>query len=178
MGWYGTIALTMRKRRFQLVWLATAVLFAIQSLTPVAAMAEVSMRCAGAMASGVPCVRATVLTSGVSGTVARFKAMPCCRNMAGCQKALARQLSITRSSFTDISSPTCVISVNTLASREALTPSMHRWLLQNAPAQAPPTRRAIVAPIETASTKSYFTSNNFPTPFLIRAHGLRAPPCA
>lgn len=173
----------MQRRPYKLIWLLLALLFAGQSLLPVAALAEISVRCVGAPASSAPCVHGTFALTDKAAITKHFAGIVCCRMMANCPTMAADGCGPTTAPVSrgpSVSAPKCLVTVNLLNARPT-TASLQaqRWLLLSSPSLAPPAVRP--API-TLSTPSAVQSStapfHLPPSVSTHAHGLRAPPAA
>lgn len=168
--WYSTTDMIKSPRRHNLLWLVPALLLLAQSLLPVTAFADVSMRCAG-MAVATPCARMTVSLTSPRALASLLSQMPCCRAQLSCPMT-------AQSTQFHLSSGHCLVTVQTRAtSRAALMPSSHRWLLRHAPALAPPALPRFSPAAPASVSLSAFHTADFSPP-AVSAHGLRAPPHA
>lgn len=172
----------MRRRTYKPVWLLLALLFAGQSLLPVAALAQVSMRCVGAPASSAPCAQATVVATDSAAITKPFSRLACCRTMPNCP-GMAAPASVSQAvsrpvrGFSLVAS-NCLVSVSLFNTKPAtLGPQAQRWLLLSAPVLAPPAVHAVSVVLD-APPAVVFPEASFRLPPSIstHAHGLRAPP--
>lgn len=182
----GIIKTTMNRRPYKpnkLIWFLLALLFAGQSLLPVAALAEISVRCIGAPASAAPCAHGTFALIDTASITKHFSALACCRTMVNCPTMAAGGFSHTSvpvSRGSAMSPPKCLVSINLLNARPT-APSLqvHRWLLLTSPALAPPAARPASIAVSTPSSIQFSTVPfHLPPSVLTHAHGLRAPPSA
>lgn len=166
------------------MWLLLALLFAGQSLLPVAALAQVSMRCVGALASSTPCAQGTFVTTDSAAITKRFARLACCRTMPNCPPMAApasvgQTAAVPARGFALVA-PNCLVSVSLLNTKPAaLGPQAKRWLLLSAPALAPPAIHpapvALTAPAAVVFAEASF---RLPPSVSTHSHGLRAPPAA
>lgn len=185
--WYNQKGMRRRPHNIlrQFVWLMLALLLGAQSLAPVGASVQASMRCAGASPSAQPCARAVLPATGLTTPRACDALMACCRMDKaqsvigrGCPMGAARTVRVDRG--TGVTAPRCLVSV-VLTPSSPVPPALHRfrWLLGVAPALAPPVASAPgalyaapAAPLFRADAPAF--SPHAPSP----SHGLRAPPAA
>ncbi len=181
----GSIIVILRRRCYRNLWLLTALFLLAQALSPMAALAEVSVRCLGA-SSPMPCARAVLpVADGVSATLHTAE-MSCCRTMPHCRMRPALMSACVHaspvpSSRVTVSAPECLVSITPLTVRDTacVTPAGHHWLLHAAPALAPPALASLSVPLAVASLFAFPLPFDSPPPALpITSHGLRAPPCA
>ncbi len=173
----------MRQRPYKLIWLLLALLFAGQSLLPLAALAEISVRCVGAPASSKPCARMVVSPADRQTIASRLSVMPCCRNMVSCRSMAVgcdHNTGVVSRVASVLTAPKCLLTVNPLGTTSAVSvPSLHRWLLHSAPALAPPAARPVAVSLPRVSISPLRPASFSLSPRLLTAsHGLRAPPSA
>lgn len=171
----------MQRRHYKPIWLLLALFFTGQSLLPVAAFAQVSVRCVGAPASSAPCAQGTFATANAAAISEHFATVACCRMMAHCSMLAAGNCAQSPVPGTSsLSATKCVVSVNLLNTKPAtLGLQAHRWLLWSAPALAPPARAVSLIPAK-SSLATLFPTGPFSLPVSVstHSHGLRAPPVA
>jgi len=173
----------MQRRPYKLIWLVLALLFAGQSLLPVAALAEISVRCVGAPASSEPCARMVVSLAGRQTIASRLSIMPCCRNMVSCRSMAMgcdRNAGVVPRVAAVLAAPKCLITVSPLSTTStAAVPNVHRWLLHSAPALAPPAVGPVAVGLHYSTVFPLLPASFSFSPRLLSAsHGLRAPPSA
>lgn len=175
----------MQRRILKPFWLFLALLFFGQSLSPAAAVAQVSMRCIGAPASSPPCAQAAFAVADLSPVAARAACLPCCRMVTGCPMmaphARTRSRGTARVRHPRLASrPLCLLSVKLLSIKPAArAPRARARQLASALALVPAAallpntaRRAPAAAAFPAPACPLFAS------VLPHSHGLRAPPAA
>ena len=177
-SWYSRSNMQRRPHKFILF---LALLLTGQSLLPAAALAQVSMRCAGAPASSAACAQDTVLSADPAVVSKHFAGLACCRAMSHCASmALSVHRSATPMSRASLTAPRCLLSVSILSTKPAmLGRQTHRWLLLAAPALAPPVVRSVsLSPVSLPKIQLAPVSFALPPSVLTHLHGLRAPPAA
>jgi len=180
----------MQHRSLKPFWLFLALLFAGQSLLPLAAFAEVSVRCVGAPASSKPCAQGVFAVPGRADIAKRFEVLPCCRHMTGCptmarclQTAAAANLRGSAAALPARAffwfAPKCLVSIRLLNTKPAsLASQSPRRLFQSSPALAPPVLPTAPVALIIAITAFIPNTINLPASLSTHSHGLRAPPCA
>jgi len=173
----------MQRRPYKLIWLLLALLFAGQSLLPVAALAEISVRCVGAPASSAPCAHGTFALADTAAITKHFAGLACCRMMANCPTMPADGCAPTSAPVSRgflVSAPKCLVSVSLLNPKATtLSPQAHRWLLLSSPSLAPPAARPVAVTLSAPSAVTFSTAPfHLPPSVSTHAHGLRAPPAA
>ena len=181
--WYNGIG--VKRRLYNLAWFLAALVI-VQSLAPMAGLAEVSVRCAGAPASSAPCMRGIIAGAATTAPLTRCADLRCCRSMATlmktCRMAMEHPAGDTPSpppALTRLAGPQCLISIKPLStSQPAIARNAHRWLLHSAPAQAPPCFAAVLPVPTCRASVPLPPSCPLPSRVLVTSHGLRAPPAA
>lgn len=173
----------MKRRPYKFIWLLLALLFAGQALLPVAALAEISVRCVGAPASSAPCAHGTFALADTAAINKHFARLACCQMMANCPKMAAGGCGLISPPVSrgfSMSAPQCLVTVNLLNARSTtFSPQAHRWLLLSSPSLAPPVAcPAPVTPSEPSAVRFSTASFHLPPSVSTHAHGLRAPPTA
>ncbi len=173
----------MRRTSYKPIWLLLALLFAGQLLLPVAALAEISVRCVGAPASSASCAHGTFALADTAAITKHFSGLACCRMMANCPTMATGGCGPTSAPVShgfSVSAPKCLVTVNLLNARSTpLSPQAHRWLLLSSPSLAPPAiRPAAVIPSASSAVSFSTASFHLPPSVSTHSHGLRAPPAA
>jgi hypothetical protein len=157
-----------------------ALIVALQTVFPAVALAEVSMRCAGMPASS-SCAKEVLPVTNTE--KANFANMPCCRHMAAMRQACPMDMAIGSVQMPvkvmTVSSPKCLISINPLSSSQPVViRSVHKWLLNAAPALAPPSNFYSLTSFTTIIIARQPQPNSLALAHFALSHGLRAPPVA
>ena len=176
-------SLVMQSRLHNLVCLFVAVAVLVQAVVPMAALADVSVRCAGASASAKPCVHEVMFAASQKSMAARFSAMPCCRNMAMCHMSSCMKRSTlsptARGHLTFASSPKCIVTIKPIsATNSSLSSAKYRWLYRSTPSLAPPAAPAIAEHPASVSFPLHYSPPDLAPQYSTHSHGLRAPPCS
>lgn len=175
----------MRRYLHKVILALLSLLVLGQSLLPVAALAEVSVRCNGASKSSKPCAQATLIAADVA-TIDRYlSGLACCKDMVGCSAMMASgqghspQNALSTHSNVE-SAARCLVSINLLNTKPAtLGPQANRWLLRSFPSLAPPalhlapSAACVLVPNHCSSAAFALLPSA-----TVRSHGLRGPPCA
>jgi hypothetical protein len=157
----------MQQRFHKFILACLSFLLVGQSLAPVAALAEVSVRCKTASSAPVtPCLRTTLMATDAAGVA---KQLACCKSMGG-----------SPSRRVVVSVPGCLVSITLLDTKPAiLGPQAHQWFLSSAPVLAPPAiRTALATSLALAVPRFSSASFDLLPCVAVRSHGLRGPPCA
>lgn len=175
----------MRQYPHKLIVVVLSLLLLAQSLQPVTALAEVSVRCRGASSSSKPCAQATLIAADAATIANHFSGLACCKNMAGCPATMASgqgrspQNALPTHSIVE-SAARCLVSINLLNTKPAtLGPQANRWLLRTVPSLAPPlsppalSAACVLVPNHCSSAAFALLPSA-----TVRSHGLRGPPCA
>ena len=180
--WYDRNSMTCR--RYKMLWLIIAVAMTVQAVAPSIALAQVSVRCAGAPVSATPCARAVLALDTGAPAVIKCPDMSCCRSKAKLMRACAMSMSMditppTSPAATAASMPRCVISITPFGSTQPANKVIHnRWLLTTAPAIGPPACVDVSTPSPDSISIPLPKSAHLSASFFTRSHALRAPPVA
>ena len=155
----------MQRRFTKFILACLSLLMMGQSVLPVAALAQVSVRCKSVSSvPATPCVQTTLLASDTAGIA---KQMACCQSMAG-----------TSARSAAVAAPDCLVAVTVLDTKPvSLGLPRHPWLLHSAPALAPPVSQTGFAAPAIFPT-IHFSSASFDLlpRAAVHSHGLRGPP--
>lgn len=169
----------MKRRLYNLARLFVLLTMFVQAVVPARALADVSVRCVGASPMSAPCMHAILSVSGATPSQIRCSQMSCCRSKASLMRACGMAMSDSKMSApANLHATTCLITVKSLrSSQAAFAPVAQRWMLDAAPAAAPPAPAvSVAAPIEICvDTLRPHSVPASPGPS-IHSHGLRAPP--
>ena len=173
----------MRVRLHNLICLLVAVAVLLQAVVPMAALADVSVRCAGFATASKPCAHAFVFALNPANITARVCRMPCCHDMPMCRMACCTKWhASTPASFRHMTvgaSRKCIVTIKPVGTANStLTPIKHRWLLRSSPSLAPPTTPTVAETVANALPLRYYSPPELSPPYLSDSHGLRAPPCS
>lgn len=173
----------MRVRLHNLVCLFVAASVLFQAVVPMAALADVSVRCAGSPTTSKPCAHALVFAPNPSNITKRVCQMSCCRTMAMCHMACCMKrhavAGASALSTKTTASPICIVTIKPLGmASSTLTPTKYRWLFGSAPSLAPPTTPHVADSFTNSLPPRYYSPPELSPPHLSDSHGLRAPPCS
>ena len=169
----------IRRRLHPLVWFLTIAALMVQSALPVAALAEVNMRCTGLSAIAKPCATVVMFTPARTAMSNSYSAMPCAASQGICPMTSAGKFhrGAMAHSVRQRTSLKCAFSAKPLTTiNPAVAPASQRWLLHTAPAMAPPAASPVIANDCSSKLQQSYTSSFVPHLYLTHSHGLRAPP--
>lgn len=172
----------MQRYPHKIILVLLSLLLVGQSLLPAAALAEVSMRCRGASLSSKPCAQAALVAADAATITKHFAGLACCKDMVDCPAMIASGQGYgpqnTLPSYAIVASTSkCLVSVSLLDTKPAtLGPQAHQWLLNSAPALAPPVVRPAVPLSLAAAIRFSPVSFDLLPRAGVRSHGLRGPP--